>query len=102
MTILYLVCSSETEADKIANVLLEKKLIACAKKLPVKSVFRWQGKLNKADEMLLLLETEDKFFNDIENEVSQLHSHKVFVMASIPVGKTSKGVTEWLTEELEG
>lgn len=102
MTILYLVCSNEAEADKIADVLLEKKLIACAKKLPVKSVFRWQGKLNKADETLLLLETEDRFFEAIEKEVQKLHSHKVFVLVSIPVGKTSKGVKEWLKEELEG
>ena len=100
MTILYLVCSSEAEADKIADVLLEKRLIACAKKLPVRSVFKWQGKLNKADETLLLLETEGKLFDVIENEVRQLHSHKVFVLASIPVEKTSAGVAEWLKEEL--
>ena len=100
MIILYLVCSSEGEADKIADVLLEKKLITCAKKLPVKSVFKWKGKLNKADEIVLLLETEDKFFDAIENEVRKLHSHKTFILASIPVGKTSRGVAEWLKEEL--
>lgn len=100
MTILYLVCSSEEEADKIAHALLDKKLVVCAKKLPVKSIFKWQGKLNKADEIVLLLETEDGFFDAIESEIRQLHSHKVFVLVSIPVGKTSAGVREWLEEEL--
>src|SRR3989338_7080481 len=100
MTILYLVCASEQEADKITEALLEEKLIACAKKLSVKSVFKWKGKLNKADEIVLLLETEDRLFDTIENEVRKLHSHKTFILASIPVGKTSEGVTEWLKEEL--
>lgn len=100
MTILYLVCSSEEEADKIADVLLEKRLIACAKKLPVKSIFRWKGELNKADEIVLLLETEDRLFDAIEDEVRKLHSHKTFILASIPVGKASVGVAEWLKEEL--
>lgn len=100
MTILYLVCSTENEADKITKALLEKRLIACAKKLPVKSIFRWKGKLNKADEILLLLETEDRFFDTIEDEVRKLHSHKVFILASIPVGKISAGVAEWFKEEL--
>lgn len=100
MTILYLVCSSEAEADKIADALLHKRLIVCAKKLPVKSSFRWKGKLNKADEIVLLLETEERFFEAIESEISQLHNHKVFVLVSIPVGKTSAGVAEWLEEEL--
>ena len=100
MTILYLVCANEKEADGITEVLLEKELVACAKKLPVKSVFRWKSKLNKADEIVLLLETENKFFDAIESEVRKLHSHKTFILASIPVGKTSKGVTKWLKEEL--
>ena len=100
MTILYLVCSSEEEAGKIAEILLNKRLVACAKKLPVKSVFRWKGELNRAAEVVLLLETEDKFFDAIESEVRKLHSHKTFILASIPVGKTSEGVTEWLKEEL--
>lgn len=100
MTILYLVCPSEEETDKISDVLLEKRLVACAKKLPVKSIFRWKGKLNKADETLLLLETEDRFFDAVESEVRKLHSHKTFVLVSIPVERTSAGVTEWLKEEL--
>lgn len=100
MTILYLVCSNEAEAERISDALLDKHLIACAKKLPVKSAFRWKGKLHKADEIVLLLETEDKFFNTIEDEVRKLHSHKTFILASIPVGKTSKGVSEWLKGEL--
>lgn len=100
MTLLYLVCPNEEEAGRITEILFEKKLIACAKKLPVKSAFKWKGELNKADEIVLLLETEDSFFDTIESEVRKIHSHKTFILASIPVGQTSEGVTEWLKEEL--
>ena len=85
MTILYLVCADKKEADKITKVLLEKRLVACAKKLPVSSVFRWKGKINRANEIVLLLETENRLFDRIEAEVRKAHSHKTFVLLSIPV-----------------
>ncbi|KKU11729.1 MAG: CutA1 divalent ion tolerance protein [Parcubacteria group bacterium GW2011_GWB1_45_7] len=101
MTILYLVAANESEADEIAASLLEQKLIACAKKFETKSIFRWQGEIKKASEVILLLETEDRLFDEIEKEIAKVHSHKTFVLASIPTDKVSRGVKEWLEEELK-
>ncbi len=101
MTILYLVCANEKEADKIADTLLEKQLIACAKKFPTNSIFKWQGEVKRANEIVLLLETEKRLFDEIEREVTKIHSHKTFILASIPTDKVSKGVKEWFEEELK-
>ncbi len=100
MTILYLVCANENEADRIAEALLEQKLIACAKKFETKSIFRWQGKIKRAEEVVLLLETEGRLFDEIESEIAKIHSHKTFVLASINTERTSRGISAWLEDEL--
>lgn len=95
-----LTCSSAREATAIAGALLRQRLIACAKKLPVTSRFRWQGKLHVAREVILLLETSKERFADIERAVKKLHAHKVFVLMAVPVSRVSAGVRAWLTDSL--
>ena len=100
MAILYLTCADDNEANKISKVLLKKKLIVCAKKVSVSSSFFWEARVNQAQEVVLLLETEERLFAEIEQEIKKLHSHKVFVLFSIPITKAAKGIKEWMREGL--
>ncbi len=100
MAIFYLVCADDTEADKLSQILLDKKLVVCTKKIPVESAFSWKGKIHQADEVLMLMESSEEMFEKVEAEVRKVHSHKVFVFFSIPVSKASKGVLEWMKEGL--
>lgn len=100
MSLIHLACGSEDEADKIGNALLDKKLVACFKKVPVRSVYRWKGEVYREGEVLLLLDTNVSLFDEIEQEVRKLHSYKTFVMLSILVEKASDGVEEWLHDNL--
>ncbi len=101
VTLLYLTCKDNAEADKISNSLLEKKLVACAKKLPISSSFLWKGGIDKSDEILVLLETEERLFDEIETEIKKLHSYETFILASLPITRVSKGAQEWLIEGLK-
>jgi len=101
MAILYLTCANTGEADKISDVLLEKKLIVCAKKVPVSSKFFWKDKIENEEEIVLLLETKEELFDEIEREVRRLHSHKTFVLLSIPINRAAKGVEDWMREGLK-
>lgn len=101
MIIIFLTCADKKEAQKIAQALLEKKLAACAKMLPVSSGFWWKGKREKAKEILVMLETLEKHWTDIEDVVRKLHSHESFVMFALPVKKTTKDVLEWLHAEID-
>jgi periplasmic divalent cation tolerance protein len=101
MIILFLTCADELEADKISESLLNKHLIVCAKKTPVSSAFFWKGKIDKADEILLVMESVEEKFEKIEDEVRKLHSYETFVLSAIPVIKTSTGVSPWLEEGLK-
>lgn len=100
MSVFLLTCVDDKEADKISQVLLKKKLIACAKKLPINSSFWWKGKIDNAKEVLMLLESAEENFKKVEEEVRKLHSYETFVLLSLPVGQTTKDVEDWLQKEL--
>jgi len=99
MAVYYLTCADDWEADKIAKSLLKKKLIVCAKQMPVASSSLWKGKLVQDKEILLILESIEENFDKIEKEIRKLHSHETFVLYSTPV-KTTRKVEEWIREEL--
>lgn len=97
---LWLTCKDKAEADKIANTLLVKQFITCAKQIPVMSNYRWKGKIENANEVLLLMESRLGLFEEIETEISKLHSYDTFVLEAVPVQRMSKKSQEWLKDEL--
>lgn len=101
MIIVCLTCANDDEADKISAILLDKKLIACSKKLMIKSSFWWKGKKDKADEVLVMLETVKDKFKNIEKVVKEHHSYETPMIFSISISQTTEEVEKWLTEELK-
>ena len=65
INILFLTCANKKEADKIVNLLLKKRLIACAKKMPVSSSFLWQGKIDSDKEILVMMDSLESKFNQV-------------------------------------
>ena len=98
---LWLTCANKEEADKIANTLLVKYLIACAKQIPVGSDFRWKNNVEHSDEVLLLMESRLDLFEKIEAEIAKIHSYETFVLEAVPVVKVSKKAQNWLKEEIK-
>lgn len=98
-SVMYTTCASKKEADKIAKSLLDKRLVSCVKQLPVNSTFLWKGKQEKANEIMLLLETFEDNFDQIEREIRKLHSYETFILFSIPV-KISEDVRAWMDKEI--
>lgn len=98
---LWLTCDGKKEATQISDVLLQKKLIACAKQVPVSSQFNWQGKIRLSKEVLLQMDSREDLFDDVEHEVAKLHSYDTFVLEAIPISRISKKAELWLKSELE-
>lgn len=97
---LTLTCANNSEATKIAEALLYKKLVACVKFLPVTAHFLWNGNVDRAEEILLIMETIDEKFDAIEQEVRELHSYETFVLTATKVEKVSAGVLDWIMQSL--
>ncbi len=87
------------EANKIASKLVEGKLIACANIVKgVKSIFRWQGKIDKADETLLILKSRKSCFAKIVKTIKKYHSYDVPEIIALPIIDGNKDYLNWIKE----
>ena len=98
---LFLTCGSWQEAQKIADVLLEKKLVACVEFIEIKSKNWWQGKLEEGKEIKLIMRSAEHLFDKVEAEVKKLHSYETFVLEALPATRVSKDAQKWLSETLD-
>ena len=89
--------SSEEEARKIAELLVNEKKAACVSIVPgVDSVFWWEDKLDSARESLLLVKTRASLFPEIVELVKRMHSYEVPEIIPLPIISCSEDYLKWL------
>jgi periplasmic divalent cation tolerance protein len=90
-------CGSEQEALRIANALIEDRAAACVNILPaVQSVYRWQEKIETAQEILLIVKTTQERFRAVERKIVELHSYDTPEIIALPVTEGLKKYLAWL------
>jgi len=95
-------CGSEEEAAKIANSLVEERLAACVNMIsPVRSIYRWEGKIWDEKEWMLIIKTQKKRFEELEKKVKSLHSYSVPEIIALPVVEGFASYLKWLEENTE-
>ena len=86
---------SETEANKIAEMLVERRLAACVNIiLRVHSVYRWQGKVQDENEVLVLLKTQVAQYEPLKARILALHPYDLPEVIAIPKSGDRKHVAE--------
>lgn len=93
------------EATRLADMLVGAHLAACVQILPeMESVYRWEGKVERQSEVLLLAKTTQARFSDLEREVRALHSYDTPEIIAVPITTGSAPYLEWLrkTTNLHG
>lgn len=91
--------SSKKEAQKLASCLLQEKLAACVNVIDgVDSHFRWQGKIDKAKEALLMIKTKKMLFNKLLKKVKSLHSYEVAEIIALPIIGGNKEYLDWIDD----
>ena len=97
--IVFMTASNGEEAARLAEMLVGAHLAACVQILPeMESVYRWQGKIERAPEVLLLAKTTRSKFEELEREVRALHSYDTPEIIAIPVVAGSMPYLEWIKQ----
>lgn len=95
-------CGSEEEAERIALYLVENFLAACVNVIPqMKSIYRWQGKVESAREWLLIVKTTAKNFADVRDAIRGLHSYEVPECISLSVDDGSTTYLRWIDDSVK-
>ncbi len=93
-------CGSAKEARRIARALVEKRLAACGNILeaPVRSIYRWKGKVEAAKEFLLIIKSSRTRFTALEREVKRHHGYDVPEIIALPIVVGSSDYLRWVAE----
>ena len=91
------------EADRIAAALVAERLAACVQVVPgVTSVYRWEGRVERAAELLLLAKTTEDRFDRLVERVTELHPYDTPEILAVPVARVSDAYAAWLRESVGG
>jgi periplasmic divalent cation tolerance protein len=90
---------SEEEGRKIARHLVEKHLAACVNIIPrVTSIYRWQGKVEEANEWLLIVKTTEKAFAGVRAAINELHSYELSECVCLKIEDGSPNYLQWIAD----
>jgi periplasmic divalent cation tolerance protein len=94
--------ASLDEASKLARSLVEEHLAACVSIIPsIRSVYLWQGSVESATEILLLIKTGIDQLPTLEARLHQLHSYQIPEFLVLNVESGSHRYLEWLRASLQ-
>lgn len=97
--VVFVTVSSIEEAEKIGRGLVEEKLAACANIVQqLKSIFFWEEKLCQENEVLMIVKSRGRLFNQLADYVKKNHSYKVPEIIAIPIIDGSSDYLSWLNE----
>jgi periplasmic divalent cation tolerance protein len=92
---------SSAEGDRLARALVDERFAACVNRIQsIRSVYRWQGKVEENEEELLIIKSTRNLFAGLERRVRELHSYSVPEIVALPIVEGSQGYLEWLREQL--
>lgn len=92
-------CPDRPVADRIAEALVNESLAACVNILGgVTSVYRWEGKLERGEEVLLVIKTAADRLPELEARIRALHPYTVPEIVALPITEGFSGYLAWIDE----
>ena len=86
-------------AERIGRAVVEENLAACANILPgVRSIYRWQGQIEDASEVLMLLKTTAMRVDALRERIAELHPYEVPEFLAVDVASGYEPYVDWIRE----
>jgi periplasmic divalent cation tolerance protein len=93
-------CPTADRAAEIARALVEERLAACGNVVPgLRSIYRWEGKIQEDAEALLVLKTTRERFEALRDRVLALHPYEVPEVIALPIEAGSAAYLAWIAAE---
>ena len=97
----YITTKNEEEAFTLANLAIKKNLAACGNIIPnMKSIYKWQNKLQNDKETLLILKTNSNKYPLLKKLILEEHSYEVPCILKIPINDGNKEYLKWIEGSL--
>jgi periplasmic divalent cation tolerance protein len=94
-------CPNASHAETISTALLEQQLAACVNRVSgVASMYRWEGRVEHDDEVLLVIKTSARHFGALERSIRELHPADVPEIIALPIVMGSQPYLDWIEESV--
>lgn len=90
----------EKDADRLARGLVEGRLAACVARMPLTSVYRWEGEIHEDAEIQLVVKTTRARFVAVRDWIASRHPYAVPEILCVPVLDASPAYAAWLRDEV--
>ena len=99
---IFVTVESQEQARRISDVLLQRKLIACANMIKnVESFFWWQGKVDHREELMLIMKSREELLGEVVRLVKENHSYEVPEVIALPIIGGNPDYLRWIDESVE-
>ena len=97
----YAVFANAEEAESIGRAVIEERLAACINILaPVRSIYRWKGRIETAEEVAAILKTHHWRCDALIARIAELHSYDVPCVVSWPIDKIVGSYADWVEDSV--
>lgn len=101
--LLYTTYPSVVEAEQAGRKLVEAGLAACVNVIPgMRSVYRWQGKVEDANEAVMIVKTRMSLAEKVTADVKSGHSYETPAVLVLPILGGSQAYIDWILAETKG
>ncbi len=97
--IVFVTTPNNGEAARIAEALVSERLAACVNIVAaVESVYRWEGKVTRDSEALMIIKTTEERYFELESRVKELHSYSAPEVVALRIERGSEQYLNWLRD----
>lgn len=98
--LIYMTAENKDEARRIAEALVTERLIACANILgAMESVYWWEGKVARGDEVSVILKTRDGLVDKVLTRAAELHSYDCPCLVVLDIAGGHAPFLDWIVAE---
>ena len=100
--VIFVTVETRQEAERISNHLLTRKKVACVNMINgVNSNFWWKGKVDSANETLLIIKTLESVLDEVIKLIREIHSYEVPEIIAMPIVGGNDAYFEWIKNEVK-
>jgi len=101
-SVLVVLCTCPPDrAEEIAAALVEQRLAACVNVTPpLSSIYRWQGKVERDEERLLVIKTSRHRWHELHEQLAAMHPYEVPEIIALPLAAGAESYLRWVEESL--
>lgn len=89
-------CESRANAEAVAHALVAQELAACVQIFPISSIYKWQGKIEQAEELMLFCKIKSADYAAVEAAIRALHSYETPEIIEIAISQGSPAYLQWI------